>query len=124
MARPIERLILSSRSRRKICGSDSNALKHCQSVGMASSTHVGPWLMLPLIHFVLLGYLPVERMRNTTDPSFAAGCGQFILVRNCDYFASGGHAKIKTTMHDGLLLPRLFRQYGYRTDLADLTDLA
>jgi glycosyltransferase involved in cell wall biosynthesis len=82
------------------------------------------WLLLPLIHFVLLGFLPVERMRNTTDPSFAAGCGQFILVQRHDYFASGGHAEIKTTMHDGLLLPRLFRQHGYRTDLADLTDLA
>ena len=32
--------------------------------------------------------------------------------------------QIKTTMHDGLLLPRLFRQCGYRTDLTDLTDLA
>jgi glycosyltransferase involved in cell wall biosynthesis len=81
-------------------------------------------LLLPLIHFVLLGFLPVERMRNTTDPSFAAGCGQFILVQRKDYFACGGHAEIKTTMHDGLLLPRLFRQRGYRTDLTDLTDLA
>ena len=81
-------------------------------------------LLLPLIHFVLLGFLPVERMRNTTDPAFAAGCGQFILVRREDYFACGGHAQIKTTMHDGLLLPKLFRQNGYRTDLADLTDLA
>ena len=27
-------------------------------------------------------------------------------------------------MHDGLLLPRLFRKHGYRTDLADLTALA
>ena len=81
-------------------------------------------LLLPLIHFVLLGFLPVERMRNTTDPAFAAGCGQFILVRRNDYFACGGHAAIKTTMHDGLLLPRLFREHGYRTDLADLTDLA
>jgi predicted NBD/HSP70 family sugar kinase len=63
-------------------------------------------------------------MRNTTDPAFAAGCGQFILVRRNDYFACGGHAAIKTTMHDGLLLPRLFREHGYRTDLADLTDLA
>ncbi len=81
-------------------------------------------LLLPLIHFVLLGFLPVERMRNTTDPAFAAGCGQFILVRREDYFACGGHAAIKTTMHDGLLLPRLFREHGYRTDLADLTDLA
>ena len=81
-------------------------------------------LLLPLIHFVLLGILPVERIRNTTDPAFAAGCGQFILVRREDYFACGGHAQIKTTMHDGLLLPKLFRQNGYRTDLADLTDLA
>ena len=81
-------------------------------------------LVLPLIHFVLLGFLPVERMRNTIDPAFAAGCGQFILVQRDDYFACGGHAEIKTTMHDGLLLPKLFRQCGFRTDLADLTDLA
>ena len=81
-------------------------------------------LLLPLIHFVLLGFLPVERKRNTTDPSFAAGCGQFILVQRKDYFACGGHAAIKTTMHDGLLLPRLFRQCGYQTDLTDLTNLA
>jgi glycosyltransferase involved in cell wall biosynthesis len=82
------------------------------------------WLLLPLIHFVLLGFLPIERMRNTTDPAFAAGCGQFILVRRKDYFTCGGHAEIKATMHDGLLLPRLLRQHGFRTDLADLTDLA
>ena len=82
------------------------------------------WLLLPLIHFVLLGFLPVERMRQTTDPAMAAGCGQFMLVRREDYFACGGHAEIKATMHDGLLLPKLFRQHGYRTDLADLTSLA
>jgi hypothetical protein len=82
------------------------------------------WLLLPLIHFVLLGFLPVERMRRTTDPSFAAGCGQFMLVRREDYFACGGHREISATMHDGLLLPKLFRRHGFRTDLADLTSLA
>jgi glycosyl transferase family 2 len=82
------------------------------------------WLLLPLIHFVLLGFLPMEKMRKTTDPAFAAGCGQFLLVRRDAYFACGGHAEIKETMHDGLLLPKLFRQHGYRTDLADLTALA
>jgi len=87
----------------------------------------GTWLeslLLPLIHFVLLGFLPLDRMRNTTDPSFAAGCGQFLMVRKDAYFAAGGHAAIRKTMHDGLLLPRLLRQAGYRTDLADLTALA
>jgi glycosyltransferase involved in cell wall biosynthesis len=82
------------------------------------------WLLLPLIHFVLLGFLPIDRMRAGTDPAFAAGCGQFLMAERGAYFATGGHAEIKSTMHDGLLLPRLFRQHGLRTDLADLTPLA
>ena len=82
------------------------------------------WLLLPLIHFVLLGFLPIARMRLGTDPALAAGCGQFMMARAEDYFACGGHSGIKLTMHDGLRLPRLFREAGFRTDLADLTELA
>jgi glycosyltransferase involved in cell wall biosynthesis len=82
------------------------------------------WLLLPLIHFVLLGFLPIARMRASTDPAFAAGCGQFLLARAADYFTCGGHTGIKLTMHDGLRLPRLFREYGFQTDLADITNFA
>jgi hypothetical protein len=82
------------------------------------------WMLLPLIHFVLLGFLPIERMRKTTDPAMAAGCGQFMMVERDAYFASGGHEAIRATMHDGLLLPRAFRKAGFRTDLADITELA
>ena len=82
------------------------------------------WMLLPLIHFVLLGFLPLGRMRRGTNPAFAAGCGQFILVDAASYFACGGHTGIQLTMHDGLKLPRLFREQGFRTDLADLTNLA
>jgi cellulose synthase/poly-beta-1,6-N-acetylglucosamine synthase-like glycosyltransferase len=81
-------------------------------------------LLIPLIHFVLLGLLPMRWLRMTTRPGFAAGCGQLLLVDRAAYFASGGHEAIRTTMHDGLLLPRLLRQHGYSTRLADLTDLA
>jgi cellulose synthase/poly-beta-1,6-N-acetylglucosamine synthase-like glycosyltransferase len=45
-SRPIERLISSRRSRRKMRESDSSALNHYRSVGMASNTRVGPWRML------------------------------------------------------------------------------
>ena len=82
------------------------------------------WLLLPLIHFVLLGFLPIRRMRSGTDPRFAAGCGQFLMVRRDRYFQAGGHAAIRETMHDGLRLPKLLREHGERTDLADLTTLA
>ena len=82
------------------------------------------WMLLPLIHFVLLGFLPVGRMRQGTNPAFAAGCGQFLMARADRYFSCGGHAGIKLTMHDGLRLPKLFRECGYRTDLADITEFA
>ena len=82
------------------------------------------WLLLPLIHFVLLGYLPLASLRRTNLPGFAAGCGQFLMVDSASYFASGGHVEIRETMHDGLLLPRLLRRHGYATRLADLTELA
>jgi glycosyltransferase involved in cell wall biosynthesis len=81
-------------------------------------------LLLPLIHFVLLSFLPMGRMRKTTMPAYAAGCGQFLLVKREAYFASGGHSAIRATRHDGLRLPQSFRRHHYRTDIFDLTSLA
>jgi hypothetical protein len=88
---------------------------------------LGGWMermLLPLIHFVLLGLLPMGRMRKTTKVAYAAGCGQFFLAEREAYFACGGHAAIRDTRHDGLRLPEEFRRHGLRTDLVDLTGLA
>lgn len=81
-------------------------------------------LLIPLIHFVLLGLLPMRNLRRTTKPAYSAGCGQFLLVDCEAYTRSGGHEAIRHTMHDGLLLPRLLRSNGYTTRLSDLTALA
>lgn len=79
------------------------------------------WLLIPLIHFILLGFLPLPGERFTRRAGFAAGCGQFIMVRQSSYQATGGHSVIRTTMHDGLLLPQLFRRHGIQTHVYDLT---
>jgi len=78
-------------------------------------------LLLPLIHFVLLGFLPLAGERWSGRASFAAGCGQFMMVRREAYFACKGHSANPATMHDGLLLPQLFRRNGFRTSVFDLT---
>lgn len=78
-------------------------------------------LLLPLIHFVLLGFLPLPGERWTGWSAFAAGCGQFMMVRRRPYFACGGHSSISKTMHDGLLLPKLFRRNGFKTGVFDLS---
>jgi len=44
-----------------------------------------------------------------------------VVVRRQAYFACGGHASISETMHDGLLLPQLFRRKGFRTSVYDLS---
>jgi hypothetical protein len=83
------------------------------------------WLLIPLIHFVLLGFLPFAMLRKEArNPAFAAGCGQIMMVERTAYSAAGGHGAIRESMHDGLRLPRLFREKGFATDLADLTSLA
>jgi hypothetical protein len=81
-------------------------------------------LLIPLIHFVLLGYLPMFMMRWTKRAGFSAGCGQLFIARAAAYHRTGGHAQIRTTLHDGVKLPRLFRRAGFRTDLFDATDIA
>lgn len=81
-------------------------------------------LLLPLIHFVLLGYLPMAFMRRTKLAGFSAGCGQLFIARAEAYQKTGGHANIRTTLHDGVKLPRLFRRAGFWTDLFDATDIA
>jgi len=81
-------------------------------------------LLLPLIHFVLLGFLPMHAMRRTRWPSMSAGCGQLFIARRDAYVQCGGHAMLRDSLHDGIKLPRVFRQAGFLTDLFDATDLA
>lgn len=81
-------------------------------------------LLLPMMHWVLLGFLPIDAMRRRPDASFGAGCGQLFVARRDAYAKAGGHAAIRASLHDGVKLPRAFRAAGFRTDLFDATDLA
>ncbi len=81
-------------------------------------------LLLPLIHFLLLGYLPMPAMRLLGAPSLGAGCGQLMVARRGAYARAGGHAAIRASLHDGITLPRAFRAAGIMTGLFDARTLA
>lgn len=81
-------------------------------------------LLLPLMHFLLLGYLPMLGMRRSLHPAFGAGCGQIFVADRASYFRAGGHQAIKNSRHDGITLPRAFRQAKLLTDLCDATPVA
>jgi glycosyltransferase involved in cell wall biosynthesis len=81
-------------------------------------------LLIPMIHWLLLGFLPFARMRVDRRPGLGAGCGQWFLTTRSAYDRVGGHAVIQDSFHDGIKLPRAFRAAGLMTDLCDVTDLA
>lgn len=81
-------------------------------------------LLIPLIHTVLLGYLPFPGVKFTNSPMFATACGQLIAVDLEAYHDVGGHERIRHSVHDGVMLPRHFRAAGYRTDLVDITGIS
>ncbi|MEE2973176.1 MAG: glycosyl transferase, partial [Planctomycetota bacterium] len=84
---------------------------------------IGESLVVPLIHVILLSYLPFGRMRRTLDPAASAACGQFILCRREVWLEVGGPASIRESMHDGVRLPRVFRRGGHATDVFDGADI-
>jgi glycosyltransferase involved in cell wall biosynthesis len=81
-------------------------------------------LLIPLIHWLLLCWLPLWGMRHFRWSAFGAGCGQFFLTTRSTYQKVGGHAAVKSSLHDGLTLPRAYRRAGFFTDICDATNLA
>jgi hypothetical protein len=81
-------------------------------------------LLIPLIHWLLLSFLPLWAMRRFRWSAFGAGCGQWFVTTRAAYEAAGGHAAVKSSLHDGLTLPRAYRRAGFMTDVCDAQDLA
>jgi hypothetical protein len=83
-------------------------------------------LIVPLINWLLLSYLPISRMRKDRQPGLGAGCGQWFTASKAEYFRVGGHShpRVRASRHDGIQLPRAFRREGFMTDLCDATDEA
>lgn len=103
---------------------DRNPARLISGFPQQLTTSAGEDLVVPQIAAVLLGYLPMGRMRRCTLPSFGAGCGQWFAAERSAYLESGGHEAIRASIHDGVALPRAFRRAGHLTDIFDGTGTA
>jgi hypothetical protein len=81
-------------------------------------------MLIPLMYLLLMSYLPLRQSRIDQRVSMAAGCGQMFFTDRDSYLAVDGHSAIRSSRHDGLMLPRAYRARGKRTDLFDASDLA
>lgn len=85
---------------------------------------LGEQLVIPWIYVMLIGYLPMRRMRESAAVAYGAACGQWVIARRDAYRAVGGHGAAPQSRHDGISLPRIFRTQGWMTDVFDGSRLA
>lgn len=85
---------------------------------------LGERLLIPQMHVILLCFLPFLLMRRTRMTSASAGCGQYMVTTPTGWRQAGGHAAIRESLHDGIRLPRAYRQRGLNTDVFDASDIA
>lgn len=76
-------------------------------------------LILPLIPFIALAYLPLPLIKLSSHPNFAIGNGQFMLFRREVYNAIGGHKAVRGALVEDVWLARRIKKHGYALSMQD-----
>ncbi len=80
-------------------------------------------LVVPLMGFVFLGYLPILAVHYLPWPVFSAAIGQCLIVRRTAYQAIGGHASVREALVEDMALAWNIKRKHLRLRLADGTRL-
>jgi len=75
----------------------------------------GENILTPLMHWLLLAFLPMRNVLNSRNLKFAAANGQFIMMKREVYKDIGGHEAVKNRVVEDMELVRLAKSKGYRT---------
>jgi hypothetical protein len=79
----------------------------------------GERLMLPLLMYTLLGFLPLGLAARRPEPSLAAANGQFMAFSRKAYDAVGGHRACANDMVEDMALARAIKARGLTLVIAD-----
>lgn len=75
-------------------------------------------LVVPMMMFVITGYLPEILVRYTPWQVFAAANGQCLLFRRAAYDQIGGHQSVRDNIIEDMGLARGIKQSGFRLVMA------
>ena len=70
----------------------------------------GEWLIVPLMNWLLLAFLPLRQVYASRNNSFIAANGQFILWDRETYFSIGGHQQVADSVVEDMELARKAKQ--------------
>ncbi len=76
-------------------------------------------LLLPIIPFMILSFLPCALIERVRHPKIAVANGQFMLFRRSAYEAAGGHAAVASDLIEDVSLARVMKTKGFKVALRD-----
>lgn len=76
-------------------------------------------LVVPLIAYVILGYLPAPLVHHTRFAALAAANGQCLLFRRRAYDRVGGHMAVRGSIVEDISFARLIKARGARLRMID-----
>lgn len=75
---------------------------------------IGAQLVVPLMNWLLLTFLPLVQVYKSSRPSFVAANGQFILIDRTTYETTGGHSSVRDQVVEDMELARRIKKRGLK----------
>ncbi|MCF8215442.1 MAG: glycosyltransferase family 2 protein [Chlorobium sp.] len=80
-------------------------------------------LVVPLIYFILMCYLPLRMVRTSPKTAFCSAIGQYILFRRDIYWRIGGHAAVKDAIVEDVWLCKAVKRAAGKIAIFNGTDV-
>ncbi len=78
----------------------------------------GEWLIVPLMNWLLLSFLPLNLVHASRNESFTAANGQFILIDRKVYNLIGKHKRVADRIVEDMELARAVKSAGFKIKTA------
>lgn len=76
--------------------------------------HPSEYIIVPLMNWLLLTFLPLKKVYSSPNPAFVAANGQFLMFE-CEYYISiGGHTSVKSAIVEDMEFGRKVKSDGFR----------
>lgn len=75
---------------------------------------LGEWLIVPLMNWLLLAFLPLRLVYSSSNKSFSAANGQFMFWERNTYLNIGGHLTVKAEVVEDMEFARLCKSKGIK----------
>ncbi len=75
---------------------------------------IGAQLVVPLMNWLLLTFLPLKKVYTSRRSSFVAANGQFILIDRKTYVTIGGHSSVRNQVVEDMELAKKVKKNGLR----------